>query len=83
MIVNKHISFSLQNVEVLHGVKEVRNILCRIKRRKGNWIGHTLHRNCLRNHVIDGTTERRVEVAGRRLRRRKHLLGNPKETRRY
>ena len=68
---------------MLHRAKEVRNILCRIKRRKGSWIGHPLHRNCLQKHVIDGKTERRVEVAGRRLRRRKQLLDNLKETRRY
>jgi len=83
MIINKHTNFSLQNEEVLHRVKEVRNTLCRIKRRKGNWIGHNWHRNCLRKYVIDGEKERRVEVAGRRLRRRKQLPDNLKETRRY
>jgi len=81
MIVSKHTKFSLQN-ELLHRAKEVMNILCRIKRRKGSWIGHTLHRNCLRKHVIDGKTERRVEVAGKRLRKRKQLLDNLKEKRR-
>jgi hypothetical protein len=24
------------------------------KRRKGNWIGHILHRNCPLNHVFEG-----------------------------
>jgi hypothetical protein len=28
--------------EVLHGVKEERNILHTVKRRKTNWIGHIL-----------------------------------------
>ena len=27
------------------------------KRRKANWIGHILHRNCLLKHVIDGEME--------------------------
>jgi hypothetical protein len=33
---------------VRNGVKEERNIIhmCTIKRRKANWIGHILHRNC-------------------------------------
>jgi hypothetical protein len=38
--------------EVLHGVKEERNIVHTIKRRKANWIGHILRRNCLLKHVI-------------------------------
>jgi len=31
--------------EVLQRVKEERNILHTMKRRKANWIGHILHRN--------------------------------------
>jgi hypothetical protein len=37
----------VRNEEVLHRVKEERNILHTIKRRKANWIGHSLRRNCL------------------------------------
>jgi hypothetical protein len=44
--------------EVLHRVKEERNILLIIKRRKANWIGHILRRNCLLKHVIKGKIER-------------------------
>jgi hypothetical protein len=33
------------NKEVLHRVKEDRNILGRIKRSKANWIGHILQMN--------------------------------------
>ena len=55
--------FSLKNEEMLHRVKEERNILRRIKGRKSNWIGHTLHRNCLRKHAIEGRAEGRVDVA--------------------
>jgi hypothetical protein len=62
--------------EVLHRVKEERNILHTIKGRKGNWIGHILRRNCLLKHVIEGKLEVRVEVTGRRGRRRKQLLYN-------
>jgi hypothetical protein len=43
-----------RNEEVLHRVKEERNILHTIKIRKANWIGHVLHRNCLLKHVIEG-----------------------------
>jgi hypothetical protein len=39
----------VRNAEILHRVKEKRNILHTIKRRKANWIGHILRRNCLIN----------------------------------
>ena len=35
-----------EEVLVLHRVKEGRNILCTIKRRKANCIGHILCRKC-------------------------------------
>jgi hypothetical protein len=35
---------------VLCRVKEERNILQRIKRKKANWIGHILYRSCLLGH---------------------------------
>jgi hypothetical protein len=45
----------VRNEEVLHRVKEERNILHTYKkRRKANWIGHILRRNCLLKHVIEG-----------------------------
>jgi hypothetical protein len=55
----------VRNEEVLHGVKEARNILHTIKRRKANWIGHILRRNCLLKHVIEGKIEGRKCVTGR------------------
>jgi hypothetical protein len=64
-------------------VKEERNILRTIKRRKFKWIGHILHKNCLRKHIIEGKVEEMVEVTGRQGRRRKQLLHYLKETRRY
>jgi hypothetical protein len=73
----------VRNEEVLHRVKEDRNILHTIKRRKANWIGHILHRNCLLKHVIEGKLEGRIEMTGRRGRRRKQLLDDLKENKRY
>jgi hypothetical protein len=70
----------VRNEEVLHRVKEDRNILHTIKRRKANWIGHKLRRNCLLKHVIVGKLEGRT---GRRGRRRKQLLDDLKEKRGY
>jgi hypothetical protein len=43
----------INNEAVLHRVKEERNILHTI-RRKANWIGHILCRNCLLSHIIEG-----------------------------
>jgi len=40
--------------EVLNRVKEEANVLYTIKRRKANWIGHILRRNCLVKYVIEG-----------------------------
>jgi hypothetical protein len=73
----------VRNEEVLHRVKEERNILHTIKRRKANWIGHILCRNCLLKHVIERKVEGRIEMTGRRRRRCKQLLDDLKEKRRY
>jgi hypothetical protein len=62
------------NEEVLHRVKEERNILHTIKRWKANWIGHILRRNCLLKHVIEGKLEGRIEMMGRWGRRCKQIL---------
>jgi hypothetical protein len=40
--------------EVLRRMNGERNILHTIKRRKTNWTGHILRRNCLSKHVIEG-----------------------------
>jgi hypothetical protein len=73
----------VRNEEVLHGVEEERNILHTVKRRKANWIGHILRRNCLLMHVIEGKLEGSIEVTGRRGRRRKQQPDDLKEKRRY
>jgi hypothetical protein len=70
-------------MEVLLRVKEQRNILHEIRKRKANWIRHILRRNCLLNHVMEGRIEEGVEVMGRRRKRCKQLLNDLKETRRY
>jgi hypothetical protein len=59
------------------------SILHTIKRRKANWIGHILRRNCLLKHVIERKLEGRVEMMGRRGIRRKQLLDDLKKKRRY
>ena len=73
----------LRNKEVLLRVKEQRNILHEITRRKANWIGHILHRNCLPKRVIGGKIKGGLEVTGRRGRRRRKLLDDLKERRGY
>ena len=45
-----------------------------ITRRKANWIGHILGRNCLLKHFIDGRVEERIDMSGRRGRKYKQLL---------
>jgi len=52
----------VRNEEVLHTVKEDRNILHTIKGRKANWIDHILCRNCLLKYVTEGKIEGRIEV---------------------
>jgi hypothetical protein len=51
--------------EVLQRVKEERNILKTIKRRKSNWICHILRRNCLLNHVIEGKIQGKDKSDGK------------------
>jgi hypothetical protein len=49
----------VRNEEVLLRVKEQRNILHEISKRKANWIGHILRRNCLLQQVFEGKDKRR------------------------
>jgi hypothetical protein len=64
----------VRNEEVLLRVKEQRNILHEISKRKANWIGH-----CLLRQVIEGKIKGGIEVIGRRGRRSRKLLDDPKE----
>ena len=73
----------MRNDEVLLRVIEQRNILQEIRKRKANWIGHILRRNCLLKQVIEGKKKGDMEVARRRGRRRKKLLDDLKDRRGY
>jgi hypothetical protein len=73
----------VRNEEVLLRVKEQRNILHVISKRKANCIGHILRRNCLLQRVIKGEIKGGIEVTGRRGRRRRKLLDELKERREY
>ena len=73
----------VRNEEVLLIVNEQRNILHEIRKRKANWIGHILRRNCLLQEVIEGKIKGQIEVTRRRGRRRKKLLDDLKDRRGY
>jgi hypothetical protein len=69
----------VNNKTVLHRVKEERNILHTIRRKKAKWIGHILLRNCLLSHIIEG----KIIGIRKRGRRCKQLLDDLKVARRY
>jgi hypothetical protein len=71
----------VRNEDVLLRVKEQRNILHEVRKRKANWIGHILRRNCLLQRVIEGRIQGGIEVTGRQGRRRRKLLDDLKERR--
>jgi len=56
----------VRNEELLLRVNEQRNILHEISKRKANWIGQLLRRNCLLQRVIEGKIKGGIEVTGRR-----------------
>ena len=72
----------VRNEEVLLRVNEQRNILHEIRKRKANWIGHILRRNCLLQ-VVEGKIKEQIEVTRSRGRRRKKLLDDLKDRRGY
>jgi len=51
----------VKNEEVFRRVKEERNILNRMNRRKANWLDKALRRNCILKHVIEGKIEERSD----------------------
>jgi hypothetical protein len=73
----------VRNGEVLLRVNEHRNILHEIRKRKANWTGHILRRNCLLQRVIEGKIKGQIEVTRRRGRRRKKRLDDLKDRRGY
>ena len=72
----------VRNEEVLFRVNKQRNIVHEIRKRKANWIGHILHRNCLLQQVIEGKVKGQIEVRRRRGRCKK-LLDDLKNRRGY
>jgi hypothetical protein len=60
--------------EVLQRVKAERNVLQAIIKRKAKWIGNIGRRNCFLDHFMQGETEGRKELMGRRGRRCKQLM---------
>jgi hypothetical protein len=73
----------VRNEEVLLRAKEQGNILREISKRKANWIGHILRRNCLLRQVIEGKIKGGIDVTGRRGRRRRKLLDDVEGMRVY
>jgi hypothetical protein len=69
----------VRNKELLLRVKEQRNILHEIRKRKAKWIGHILRINRLLQRVTEGKIQGGIEVTGRQGRRRRKLLDDLKE----
>jgi len=73
----------VRNEEVLLRVNEQRNILHEIIKRKANWIGHILRRNCLLKQVIEGKIKGQIEVTRIQGRRCKNLMDDLTDRRGY
>ena len=56
----------MRNLEVLHRVKEEKNILHTIKKKEDQLIDHALHRNCLIKHNIEGKMQGGIQTMGRK-----------------
>jgi ribosomal 50S subunit-associated protein YjgA (DUF615 family) len=69
----------VRNEDVLLRVKGQRIILHEIRKRKANWIGYILRRNCLLKHVIEGKIKGEMQVT----KRRKELLDNLEDRRMF
>jgi hypothetical protein len=59
----------VRNEEELQRVKEDRNILHTINRRKASWIGHILYRNCLLKTLL--REDRGTDRSGGKTRKKK------------
>ena len=64
--------------QVLEHIGEKRTLLNNILRRKANWIGHILRRNCVLHDAIEGQMTEVKRVGGRRT-----LLLDDLKNRRY
>ena len=67
------------NEQVLDRIREKRTLLNNILRKKANWIGHILRRNCLLHDPIKGQMTE-VKGVGRR---KTQLLDGLRKKRRY
>jgi hypothetical protein len=71
-------NYLVKNEDVLHGVKEEKNVMYNMKGRKPNWI----YKFCVETaskYVIEG----KIEGTGKRGRRRKKQLDDLKDRKRY
>jgi hypothetical protein len=79
-MIEKIICTDLVKNEILHSVKEERNILYTMIQRKANRTGHIWHMTCFLKYVLKGEVHGRAEVTGRgeRIRNKLHdeLKGN-------
>jgi len=73
----------VRNEQALLRVNVQSNILHEIRKRKANWIGNILLRNCLLKQDIEGKSKGEMEVARKRGRRRRNLLDDLKDRRGY
>ena len=71
-------SEKVTNEQVLERIGEKRTLLSNILRRKANWIGHILRRNCLLHDAIEGQMTE-VKGVGRR---RTQILDDMRDRRR-
>jgi len=67
------------NEEVLKRIGEKRQVIRDIKKRKANWLGHVMRRDCLLRDAIEGT----VEGKRKRGRRRYQLMDDVRAGRKY
>jgi hypothetical protein len=67
----------MKSEAVLYGIKDERNLIHVIKRRKDKWSGYILRRNFFIKHLI----ERNIQRTGRRERRLRQLLMTLRERR--
>jgi hypothetical protein len=54
----------VRNEEIVHKVKQERNILYTVKQRKANWICEILRRKYLPKHVSEGNIEEKNRKEG-------------------
>ncbi|WP_410967417.1 hypothetical protein, partial [Salmonella sp. SAL04191] len=56
----------IRNEDVLQRIGESRKLIGKIRRRKANWVGHHLRRECMIKEVIEGKLEGRRAMGRKR-----------------